>query len=123
ERGKQLEAEARTLDEALQQSLLRIPNLPHAATPTGGPEANRVVRSVGTVPQFDFTPKPHWELGQSLGILDLQRGAKLSGSGFPVFTGAGARLVRALVNFMLDLHTRSHGYREVAPPYLVNRAT
>ena len=123
ERGKALDAEARELDAALQAALLRIPNLPHAGTPTGGPDANRVLRSWGEPPRFGFAPKPHWELAERLGILDLPRGVKLTGSGFPVFLGAGARLIRALANLMLDLHTREHGYREVAPPYLVNRAT
>jgi seryl-tRNA synthetase len=123
EQVKALDAKARALDEALQNALLRIPNLPHAAAPTGGIESNRVLRSWGEPPRFEFPPKPHWEIAEALGLLDLPRGAKLAGSGFPVFTGAGARLVRALLNLMLDLHTREHGYREVAPPYLVNRAT
>ena len=123
ERVKALDAETKSLEDELQQALLRIPNLPHAAVPTGGPEANRVVRSWGEAPKFDFTAKPHWELATALGLLDLPRGAKLTGSGFPVFTGVGARLVRCLANFMLDLHTKTHGYYEVATPYLVNRAT
>ncbi len=123
ERARALDAEARELDEALREVLARIPNLPHSATPTGPADANRVLRTWGEPPAFDFTPRPHWELGESLGILDLARGSKISGSGFPVFTGAGARLVRALANFMLDLHTTEHGYLEVAPPYLVSRAT
>ena len=122
-RVKQLDAEIRELDEQLHQELLRIPNLPHAAIPTGSVAANRVVRTWGAPPQFGFTPRPHWELGERLGILDLARGSKLSGSGFPVFVGAGARLVRGLANFMLDLHTREHGYVEVAPPFVVNRAS
>jgi seryl-tRNA synthetase len=121
ERVKALDAEIRALEEQLEQALLRIPNIPHRDTPTGPAEANRVVREWGTPPSFDFSPEPHWELGQKLGILDLARGAKLSGSGFPVFMGAGARLVRALANFMLDLHTAEHRYVEVAPPFLVNR--
>lgn len=123
ERVKGLDAETRVLDEELQQALLRLPNLPHSATPSGGSEANRIVRTWGEVPSFGFAAKPHWELGEALGLIDLARGVKIAGSGFPVFTGAGARLVRALVNFMLDLHTREHGYREIAPPYLVNRAS
>ena len=84
---------------------------------------NRVTRTWGEVPRFDFTPKPHWELGEALGILDLASGAKVAGSGFPILRGMGAKLVRALANFMLDLHTTEHGYEEVAPPYLVNRAS
>jgi seryl-tRNA synthetase len=123
ERVKALDAETKSLEDQLQQALLRIPNLPHAALPTGGPELNRVVRSWGEPPKLSFTPKPHWEIATALGLLDLPRGAKLTGSGFPLFTGAGARLVRALANFMLDLHTQEHGYYEIAPPYLVNRAT
>ncbi len=123
DRVKALDAETRELDERLHQELLRLPNLPHPATPTGSAAANRVVREWGARPQFAFAPKPHWELGEQLGLLDLARGAKLSGSGFPVFIGAGARLVRALANFMLDLHTREHGYLEVAPPLVVNRAS
>ena len=123
DRVKLLDAEIRELEAKLQQELLRIPNLPHAAAPTGSAAANRVVREWGARPGFDFTPRPHWELGERLGILDLVRGAKLSGSGFPVFVGAGARLVRGLANFMLDLHTREHGYLEVAPPFVVNRAS
>src|SRR5262249_41815092 len=120
---KTLDAETKSLEDELQQALLRIPNLPHPGTPTGGPEANCVVRTWGEPPRFPFTPRPHWEIATALGLLDLPRGAKLTGSGFPLFTGVGARLVRGLANFMLDLHTREHGYFEVAPPYLVNRAT
>ncbi len=123
ERVKALDSEMRQVEEQLHSALLRIPNLPHAAAPVGPAEANRVVRTWGEPPRFDFAPKPHWELGEALGALDLARGVKISGSGFPLFTGAGARLVRSLANFMLDLHTREHGYLEVAPPYLVNRAT
>ncbi|HEX6644715.1 MAG TPA: serine--tRNA ligase, partial [Gemmatimonadales bacterium] len=120
---KRLDAETRDVDAALEDLLLRLPNVPHPGIPDGGADANRVVRSWGEPPRFDFTPKPHWELGAALGLFDLAAGAKIAGSGFPLFTGAGARLVRALVNFMLDLHTGEHGYTEIAPPYLVNRAT
>ncbi|MGE5927516.1 MAG: serine--tRNA ligase [Gemmatimonadota bacterium] len=120
---RQLDAETREVDGALQALLLHLPNFPHAAVPDGGPEANRVVRSWGEPPRFDFEPRPHWELGAALGLFDLAAGARIAGSGFPLFTGLGARLVRALANFMLDLHTAEHGYTEVAPPYLVNRAT
>jgi seryl-tRNA synthetase len=120
---KVLDAEVRVIDARLEELLLGVPNLPHDAVPDGDATANVVVRSWGEPPPFDFTPRPHWELGEQLGLLDLPRGAKVSGSGFPVFTGPGARLVRALVNFMLDLHTVEHGYTEICPPYLVNRAT
>jgi len=122
ERVKALDGESHALEEQLEQALLRIPNLPHPDIPTGPAEANRVVREWGAPPSFDFSPEPHWELGRKLGILDLARGAKLAGSGFPVFLGAGARLVRGLAGFMLDLHTTEHRYVEVAPPFLVNRA-
>ncbi|HEV8196922.1 MAG TPA: serine--tRNA ligase [Gemmatimonadales bacterium] len=123
ERVKGLDAEIRELEEKLHLELLRLPNIPHPAIPTGSAAANRIVRDWGRPPAFDFPPKPHWELGERLGILDLTRGSKLSGSGFPVFVGAGARLVRGLAGFMLDLHTREHGYLEIAPPFVVNRAS
>jgi seryl-tRNA synthetase len=122
DRARALDAEARELEEQLRDLLVRLPNFPHRDSPSGSAEANRVVRGWGESPRFDFTPRPHWELGESLGILDLARGSKISGSGFPVFRGAGARLVRALASFMLDLHTTEHGYLEIAPPYLVSRA-
>ncbi|GBD33437.1 MAG: serine--tRNA ligase [Gemmatimonadales bacterium] len=120
---KQLDTEVRELEEQLREILLRIPNRPMEDVPDGDATCNRVVFSWGEPRRFDFEPKPHWELGQRLGILDLPRGAKVAGSGFPVFTGAGARLVRALISFMIDLHTREHDYVEVAPPLLVNAAT
>ena len=123
EKAKTLEAETRAAEEALNQALLRIPNLPHREIPEGPPEANRILRTWGEKPALGFTPKPHWEIAEALGLLDLPRGTKVSGSGFPVFTGLGARLVRSLAGLMLDVHTREHGYREIAPPYVVNRAT
>jgi seryl-tRNA synthetase len=123
EEVRALDAQVRRLDEQLESELLRVPNLPHPAVPDGPASSNRVVRQCGEAPQFDFEPRPHWELGVSLGLFDLPRGAKLTGSGFPLFTGMGARLARSLANFMLDLHTREHGYTEVAPPFLVNRAS
>ncbi|HEU4570177.1 MAG TPA: serine--tRNA ligase [Gemmatimonadales bacterium] len=123
ERVKALDAEVKEVDEALERRLLEVPNLPLPDVPDGDASHNVVRRTWGTAPAFGFTPRPHWELGAALGILDLPRGAKLAGSGFPVFTGMGSRLLRALANFMLDLHTGEHGYREVSPPYLVNRAT
>jgi seryl-tRNA synthetase len=118
-----LDAELRDVETALEARALEVPNPPSAECPDGDAGANAVLRSWGTVPQFAFEARPHWELGERLGILDLPRGAKLSGSGFPVFVGLGARLVRALENFMLDLHTREHGYVEVAPPLVLNRAS
>jgi seryl-tRNA synthetase len=120
---KVLDAEVREIDDRLTGLGLGLPNLPHPAIPDGNVSANRVVRARGEVPAFGFAPRPHWELGEGLGLFDFARGAKISGSGFPVFRGTGARLVRALANFMLDLHVREHGYTEVCPPYLVNRAT
>ena len=121
DRIKALDDQERAADTRLQERLSQVPNLPLPDVPDGDAAANRVVRTWGEPPALAFTPQPHWEIGQTLEILDLPRGAKLTGSGFPVFTGLGARLVRALVNFMLDLHTREHGYQEVAPPLLVNR--
>src|SRR6202790_3216386 len=108
--------------EARPRELLTpIPNLPHASVPVGkSAEDNVEARRWGKPPQFDFKPKPHWELGEELGVLDLERAAKLSGARFTVYWALGARLERALANFMLDLHTREHGYTEVLPPYLVN---
>jgi seryl-tRNA synthetase len=120
---KALDRELSQLEEELEDHLLRFPNLPADDVPVGDASANVVVRTHGERRSFAFSPKPHWELGERLGILDLPRGAKISGSGFPLFTGAGAKLVRALVNFMIDLHTTEHGYMEVAPPYLVNADT
>ena len=103
--------------------LLTLPNLPHASVPVGRSEAENVeVRRHGTPPSFAFDPKPHWELGAALGILDFERATKIAGARFSVLAGAGARLARALINFMLDLHTREHGYREMEPPFLVNSA-
>lgn len=120
ERVKALDADLRDLDAALDDIIPYLPNLPHPDSPDGGADANRVVRTWGDLPTFDFAPRPHWDLGDALGLFDLPRGAKIAGSGFPVYTGLGARLIRSLSSFMLDLHTREHGYTEVAPPYLVN---
>jgi seryl-tRNA synthetase len=100
--------------------LLRIPNAPHESVPVGKTsEDNRVERVIGSKPAFDFTPKPHWEIASSLGLLDLEAATKIAGSGFIVYRGAGARLQRALINYLLDLHTTEHGYTEVSPPFLV----
>ena len=102
-------------------SLAGIPNLTRDEVPTGKSEEDNVtVKTWGEKPQFDFEPKPHWELGEQLGILDLERAAKLSGARFAVYMGAGARLERALISFMLDIHTQKHGYTEVLPPFMVN---
>jgi seryl-tRNA synthetase len=123
EEVKALDARLREIDAGLDQRALALPNFLLADVPDGDASANQVIRSWGEPPTFDFVPRPHWELGTALGILDLAAGAKLAGSGFPLFRGLGARLVRALASFMLDLHTTEHGYVEVAPPLLVNRAS
>ena len=123
EEVKQLDARLREIESALDWLALSVPNFLDERVPDGDASANRLVRSWGTPPAFDFAPKPHWELGASLGLLDLPAGVKVAGSGFPLFTGMGAKLGRALANFMIDLHTQEHGYLEIAPPYLVNRAT
>jgi seryl-tRNA synthetase len=112
---------AADLDARLQDILAGIPNVPHSSVPVGhSAEENVEVRRWGAPPQFDFAPKPHWELGEQLGVLDLERAVKLTGARFAVYWDLGAKLERALANFMLDLHTREHGYTEVLPPYLVN---
>ena len=121
EQIQQREKAEEEFEASLQNILTGIPNLPHDSVPVGRTEKDNVeVRRWGTPPQFDFTPKPHWELGEELGVLDLERATKLSGARFAVYWDLGARLERALANFMLDLHTREHGYTEVLPPYLVN---
>lgn len=117
----ELEKAAAAFDEQMRQSLSRIPNLTRDEVPAGSSEAdNKTVKTWGEIRNLDFTPKPHWEIGEALGILDQERAAKLSGARFAVYFGAGARLERALISFMLDLHTRKHGYSEVLPPFMVN---
>jgi len=119
--GEHLEATAAEADEKLRALLHSIPNLPDASVPIGKDEhSNTIEKTWGEIPQFAFTPLPHWELGERLGILDFERAAKISGSRFVVHYGQGARLERAIANFMLDLHTGKHGYTEVLPPYMVN---
>jgi seryl-tRNA synthetase len=121
ERITELEKTASDLDARLRDILTGIPNLPHASVPVGhSADDNVEVRRWGAAPKFDFTPKPHWDLGPELGVLDLERAGKLTGARFAVYWDLGAKLERALMNFMLDLHTREHGYTEVLPPYLVN---
>ena len=122
-REKIAEAENRAeeFDAKMRSLLTNIPNPPDDSVPVGRSEAdNAEVRRRGTPPQFDFTPKPHWELGEELGVLDLERAAKITGARFAVYWDLGAKLERALMNFMLDLHTREHGYTEVLPPFMVN---
>ena len=122
DRIKELDDEIRLLDESLQQVLLSIPNMPHASVPVGRTEEENVeIRRVGEIPQFDFEVKPHWEVAQELGILDFEAAAKVTGSRFVFYKGLGARLERALINFMMDLHSDEHGYEEMLPPYIVNR--
>jgi len=120
ERMAEREAQSAAVEAAVQELLLTIPNLPAEAVPPGGEESNVVLREWGDVPSFDFEPQPHWDLAEQLGILDLQRGTKVAGSGFPLYVGAGARLERALINLMLDMHVREHGYTELSPPFVVN---
>jgi seryl-tRNA synthetase len=121
ERISELEKAATDLDGRLREILVGIPNLPHSSVPVGkSAEENLEVRQWGSATKFDFTPKPHWDLGPELGILDLERAVKLTGARFAVYWDLGAKLERGLMNFMLDLHTREHGYTEVLPPYLVN---
>ncbi len=118
---EELERSAAKAEEAMRALLVAIPNLPQDSVPPGKSEADNLeVERWGQQPAFDFTPKPHWELGETLGILDLQRAAKISGARFAVYWGLGARLERALAGFMLDIHSREHGYLEVLPPFLVN---
>jgi seryl-tRNA synthetase len=120
QKGFQLDS----IDHQRTAAVLNLPNLPHASVPVGKSAAENVeVRRVGEPRTFDFTPQPHWDLGPALGIIDFERGTKLAGARFTVLSGAGARLSRALINFMLDVHTGEHGYREVVPPFLANTAT
>ena len=121
QRVKQLEMQLEGIEQQRNMVLLTLPNLPHATVPEGRGEAQNVeVRREGTPREFDFEPKPHWDLGVALGILDFERATRMSGARFSVLLGAGARLSRALINFMLELHTREHAYVEVEPPFLVN---
>lgn len=115
------DAEVRALEESIRKGLLTIPNPPHASVPVGKDEsANREVRRHGEPREFAFTPLPHWDLAESLGLIDFERAARMTGSGFPLFLGAGARLERGLIQFMLDVHTRDHGYLEMSTPFLCN---
>src|SRR5947209_10422435 len=121
EQGDALEKQAGEAEQEMRGILAGIPNVPHESVPTGkSAEENTEVRRWGAPRAFEFTPKPHWELGEQLGILDLERAVKLSGARFAVYWDLGAKLERALANFMLDLHTREHGYTEVLPPFMVN---
>jgi len=129
--GKQLAEQIKGYDDRLKEIqggieafLMGLPNLPHDSVPVGRDAAdNVVVRTSGQKPSFDFSPRPHWEIGEALGIIDFKRAAQLAGARFAIMTGAGARLERALINFMLDIQTRENGYREVLPPFMVNSRT
>jgi len=124
DRIQELEAKAQTYDGQLRDLLRQIPNIPHPSVPVGrSADDNQEVRRWGEPRRFDFEPKAHWDLGPALGILDFERAAKITGARFAVYMGAGARLERALANFMLDLHTLQHGYTEVLPPFMVNSAS
>ena len=123
DRIQQMDAQVRDLEARMRESVLRLPNLPHSSLPVGDASHNKVVRTWGQPRTFTFKPKGHVELGEKLGLFDFERATRMSGSGFPLYTGLGARLERALINFMLDLHVREHGYTEVSPPFVVNSAS
>lgn len=119
---KTLDAALKENEDAIASIMAQIPNIPHASTPIGADENdNPVAKKVGQAPKFNFEPLPHWTLGSQLNILDFERAAKITGARFPLYYGLGARLERALINFMLDIHTNEHGYLEVLPPFIVNR--
>jgi seryl-tRNA synthetase len=121
-RIKELDSEYKQMDAKLNDILLDIPNLPADSVPVGRTEADNVeTRKIGNKPEFDFKPKAHWDIGSDLGILDFEKAAKLAGARFAVYLGAGALMERALINFMLDIHTREHGYKEVLPPFIANQ--
>ena len=121
QRIKELDGKLGEVEDEIHRSLLLIPNVPHESVPVGkDADDNPVLKRWGEISQFSFTPKHHWELGESLGILDFERAAKITGARFTLYWGLGARLERALINFMLDLHTTKHGYLEVLPPFMVN---
>ncbi len=122
QRIRDLEAELGAIEDRFRDILMLIPNMPHESVPVGADEtANPVVKTWGHPPSFDFEPKAHWDLGEALGILDFERAARMTGARFTLYWGAGAALERALINFMLDVHTMRHGYTEVLPPFMVNR--
>ena len=123
-RVKELDGELASVERRFEELLLQLPNMPHSSVPIGADENdNPEIRRWGTPPTFSFEPRPHWEIGEGLGIMDFDRGTRLAQARFTVLKGAGARLERALLNFMLDLHTREHGYEEIEPPFMVNSAT
>ncbi len=122
EQMKNLEETVTQLDEQIKNLLLQLPNIPQASVPLGaGADDNKILRTWGELRRFNFNPVPHWELGEKLGIIDFERGAKLSGSRFYVLRGLGSRLQRSIINFMLNLHTTEHGYTEIYPPFMVKK--
>ena len=121
---KELDKKLAQYDEAVHDIIMGLPNIPHPSIPVGKDESdNIVIKHQGDVPDFSFEPKAHWDIGEHLGILDFECAAKITGARFPLYLGIGARLERALINFMLDIHTTKHGYKEVLPPFIVNRKT
>jgi seryl-tRNA synthetase len=121
---KALDEELSRQEETLHAILMELPNIPHPSVPTGkDSEENPVIKKVGGLPSFDFEPLPHWEIGEKLGILDFERAAKIAGARFALYVGLGARLERALINFMLDVQTKENGYLEVLPPFMTNRTS
>lgn len=121
-RIKDIQTSLAEAEDAIQEILLTIPNIPHKSVPVGKDESdNPVTKQIGNRPEFNFDPRPHWTIGSDLGILDFERASKITGSRFPLYFGAGARLERALINLMLDVHTNEHGYIETLPPFMVNR--
>ena len=123
-RIKELDISLSEYEEELNTILLGLPNIPHSSVPVGKDSLeNPVIKKASKLPEFGFEPKAHWDLGKKLGILDFDRAARITGARFPLYFAAGARLERALINFMLDLHTTEHGYKEVLPPFMVNRTS
>jgi len=119
---KNLDSELSENEEKINRILLEIPNIPHSSVPEGKDSSdNRIIRTFGKQPEFKFEPKPHWEIGEELKVLDFERASKITGARFPLYIGAGAKLERALINFMLDTHTTQHGYTEILPPFIVNK--
>lgn len=119
---KQIETDLKDAEEKIASTVIKLPNIPHESVPVGLNDSENIfLRKEGNVPQFDFEPKAHWDLGTDLGIFDFEKSAEITGARFPLYKGLGARLERALINFMLDLHTDKHGYKEVLPPFIVNR--
>ena len=121
---KELDSDLANYEKSIEEILLGLPNIPHESVPIGKDSIeNPVIKQVGKIPEFDFEPLPHWTVGGNLGILDFERAAKITGARFPLYFGSGARLERALINFMLDVHTDEHGYKEILPPFIVNRSS